>query len=122
MPDYPFDPDESARFPPAASKTKEELGGVLERAFMRESGKEPNAEEIRRLQALADEALRLARTKLGLAREAEAGMAQATERLSRSPDTGELAALERWRSAAESYRREAELFRLKAEDLRQRIV
>jgi hypothetical protein len=122
VPDDPFDPDESARFQPATPQTQEELGGVLERAFMRERGKEPNEGEGRRLHALADEALRQAEIKLGLAREAEAAMARATERYGRSEDPGDLAAVEKWTSAVQSYRREAEQLRLKAEDLRQRIV
>jgi|SRR5271165_2831247 len=122
MPDDPFDPGESARFQPATPQTQEELGGVLERAFMRERGREPNGEEVRRLHALADEALRQAEIKLGLAREAEAAMARAAESYGRSKDPDDLAAVERWTSAAQSYRREAEQFRLKAEDLRQRIV
>jgi hypothetical protein len=74
------------------------------------------------LHALADEALRQAEIKLGLAGEAEAAMARATERYGRSEDPGDLAAVEKWTSAVQSYRREAEQLRLKAEDLRQRIV
>lgn len=122
MPDDPFEPDESARFPPADPRTQEELGGVLERAFSREGGKDPNEEEVRRLHAEADEALRQAEVKLSLAREAESAAAHAAERYGRSGNAGDQAEVERWTQAAEVYRREAREFRERAEDLRQRIV
>ena len=120
MPDDPFDPDERAHFQPADPHTQEELGGVLERAFQRERGKEPNEEEVRRLHAMADEALRQAETKLSLAREAEAALTHAAERYGRSRDPVDMAEVQRWTEAAERHRREAREFRETAEDLRQR--
>ena len=122
MSNDPFDPEESARFQPAAPGTQQELGGVLERAFVRERGKQPSEGEAAHLHALADEALRQAETKLSLAREADAAVTKAAERYGRSKDRADLAAIESWTRAAKSYRREAEQFREKAEDLRQRIV
>lgn len=122
MPNQPFEPDESSRFEPADPKTREELGGVLERAFARERGKEPNEEEARRLHALADEALLEAEAKLSLAREAEAALARATERYGRSGDPNDLAEAEKWKDALETYQRLARDLRLKAELLRQHIV
>lgn len=120
MPDDPFDPDEAARFQPADPHTREELGGVLERAFERERGRDPNEEEVRRFHALAGEALRQAETKLSLAREAEAAAERAAERYGRSRDAGDLAESRRFAEAAESYRRQAREFRNSAEDLRGR--
>jgi len=107
MPDDPSD-----RFQPAPPSTQREIGGVLERAFAREGGREPNEEEIRRLQFDADEALREAEVKLSLAREAEAAMAQNVDP----------ADVERWRLVAQDYHRMARELRERAEDLRQRIV
>ena len=98
----PFDP---ARFRPPDPSTQKELGGVLERAFEREAGREPNEDEIRRMHALADEALRESEVKKSLAREAEAALARAVDRTD----------VEKWTEALEVYRREAEEFRRKAE-------
>ena len=122
MPDDPFGPHKPARFQPAAPKTQEELGGVLERAFVREWGKEPGEGEIRHMRALADESLQQEQAKLALAREAEAAVVQASERFGRSRNPGDQAAVEEWIRAAETYRRQAGEFRRKAEDLRQRIL
>jgi len=108
MPNEPFDPDETPRFRPPDRQTQEELGGILERAFMREDGKEPAEEEVRRLHALADDALREAEMKLSLAREAEAA-------IERAKDPDEAA---RYREAGEIYKREAGALKDRAEQLR----
>ena len=118
----PYDPASGAHFQPAAPSTQEELGGVLERAFVREGGREPGEEETRRLHAWADEALAASEGKLALAREAEAAMEHAAERNGRSRDAADLAEVERWTEAAGHYRREAEELRLHCESLRQRIA
>ena len=122
MPDDPFDPDECSRFEPAEPAAREELGGVLERAFAHEGGKDPNAEESRRLHTLADEALREAETKLSLAREAEAALDRAAERYGRSGDRADLDEVERWKESAEIYRRLEGEWRATAEMIRQRVV
>ncbi len=122
MPREPFDPEEEARFRPADPRTQEELGGVLERAFARERGHEPDEEENRRLHAWADEALAESETRLRQAREAEAAMKRAAERYGHSGEPADLAEAERWKMAAESYRRKARELRVKAETLRQNIV
>jgi hypothetical protein len=117
----PFEPD-AARFRPADSRTQEELGGVLERAFAREHGAEPDEDLIRRYHAWADEALAAAEGKLALAREAEAAIARAAERYGRSRDSYDLEELRKWTEAAELYRREAGELRIKAETIRQYIA
>ncbi len=122
MPDDPFDPDERVRFVPAAPATRQEVGGVLERTFAREGGKDLDEQDIRRLHFAADEALREAEINLSLAREAESAMALAAERYGRSSDPADLAEVERWKSAAEDYRRRARECRERAENLRQRIT
>jgi len=121
MPNEPFDPEDASRFQPADPRTQEELGGVLERSFARERGKEPAEEEVRRLHAMADDALREAEMKLRMAREAEDAMARAAERYGTSGDPVHLADLERWRDAAEAYKREAEELKIEGERLRGRI-
>jgi hypothetical protein len=122
MPDNPFDPGECSRFERADPITREELGGVLERAFAHERGKDPNSEESRRLHELADEALREAETKLSLAREAEAALDRAAERYGRSGDRADIEDAERWKESAEIYRRLAGEWRATAEMVRQRLV
>ena len=117
-----FDFDDASHIQPADQRTQDEIGGVLERAFSREGGKEPNEEEIRRFHALADEALSQAEIKLSLAREAEARMQRAAERYKASGEAGDLNELARWTRENEDRRREAEALRLKAETLRQYIV
>ena len=104
----PFDAGDPARYRPPDPRTQKELGGVLERAFEREGGREPYEAEIRRADELADEALREAEIKLSLAREAEAALVEAKD----------LAEIEKWREALAMYRREAEEFRREAERLR----
>ena len=108
MSNEPFQPDDAARFRQPDRQTQEELGGILERAFMREGGREPAAEEVRRLHAMADDALRDSETKLALAREAEAAMKNAHDR----------AEIERWREAHDMYKREADELKGRAEQLR----
>jgi hypothetical protein len=121
MANEPFDPEPGVHYQPADPQTQEELGGVLERAFTRESGREPNQEEVYRFAALADEALHQAEAKLAMAREAEAAVALAAERYGRSGDPEDLRETERWTESAERSRREAAELRERAEDLRERI-
>ncbi|MHB0877399.1 MAG: hypothetical protein ACYC5O_15285 [Anaerolineae bacterium] len=99
-------------------RTQEEVGDVLERAFRREDGREPREEEVRRFLALAEEAERGAETAESLAREAEQAAAAASERYGLTGGSDDLAAVERWTGAAQTYRREAESLRLEAERLR----
>src|SRR5262245_53319404 len=102
--------DEYDRFQPPLPSTQKEVGGVLERAFAREGGHEPNEEEIRRLQFAADEALRDGEVKLRLALEAA---------LAHAKDPVEI---EHRRNLAEDYCRMARECQKRAEDLRQRIA
>jgi hypothetical protein len=102
----------------ADARTQEEVGGILERAFQRESGREPREEEERRFLAWAEEAESKAEAADSLAREAEQAAAQATERYSLTRGEDDMAARQRWDSEAEAYRREADDQRLEAERLR----
>lgn len=116
------DPNRIDRFRPAAPQTQEEVGGVLERSFRRERGREPNEEESRRFLALADEAEKKAETSEASAREAEASAARAAERYSHGGDSSDTDDARRWEEAAAVYRREAESFRLEADRLRQYLA
>ena len=69
------EPD-NTRYRPADLRTRDEVGGILERSFQHEGGKEPNEEEARRLLALADEAEQRAEIAENLAREAETAAAK----------------------------------------------
>jgi hypothetical protein len=112
MANEPFDPEPGIHYRPADSQTQDELGGVLERSFAREGGREPNLEEIHHFAAMADEALREAEAKLSLARDAESAAARAAE---------DRCEVERWIESAERYKREAAELRERAEELRERI-
>jgi hypothetical protein len=105
------EPDRT-RYRPADARTRDEVGGILERSFQHESGREPNEEEARRLLALADEAEKRAEVAESLAREAEAAVVDAVEVC---PQTGEAASLE---ETAERRHREAEVLRAEADRLR----
>jgi hypothetical protein len=99
------------RFAPADEKIREEIGGILERAFKRESGVEPNEQEIHRFLILAEEAEKRAEAYEHLARQAS----EAAE-IARSEDDLELTQLRE--SEAEQYSLEAETLRTDAERLR----
>jgi len=117
MANEPFDPEPAVHYQPADPQTQEELGGVLERSFTRESGREPNQEEIHHFAALADEALLQAEAKLSMASDAESAIARAAGALRpirRSEDLGEV---ERWTESARRFQREAAELRERAQEL-----
>ncbi len=116
--DDELDPLHSSHFRPADPLTQEEVGGVLERAFRREGGDEPQEAEARRFLELADEAEGRAEAAEALTREAERAATQAAERYALSGGTDDLAAIKRWQEAASEYRREGASQRLEAERLR----
>jgi len=105
-------PDET-RYRRADARTRNEVGGILERSFQHEGGREPNEEEARRLLALADEAEHRAEAAESVAREAEAAAVSAVE--ASPPRQGEANQLE---ETAKKHRREAESLREEAERLR----
>lgn len=121
MANEPFDPEPGVHYRPADSQTQDELGGVLERSFAREGGREPNLEEMHHFAAMADEALREAETKLSMARDAESAAVRAAERYGRSGGREDLIEVERWTESAERHKREAAELRERAEELRERI-
>jgi hypothetical protein len=106
------------RFAPADEKIREEIGGILERAFKRESGVEPNEQEIHRFLILAEEAEKRAEAYEHLARQASEAAEIASEQYAstRSEDDLELTQLRE--SEAEQYSLEAETLRTDAERLR----
>lgn len=113
--------DEAAgrdRYRAADARTQAEVGGILERAFQRESGREPREEEGRRFIALAQEAEAGAEAAESLADEAERQAAEAAERHARTGAPDDLAAIEHWQAEAETHRRRCEALRLEAERLR----
>jgi hypothetical protein len=110
---------EPERYRPAEARIREEVGGILEHAFQREGGRQPNEEEVRRFLALANEAETRAEAAEYLAGETEQAAVQAAERYALTGGADDLAALQRYEAEAEAYRREAEAMRLEAEHLRQ---
>lgn len=118
VPDEPYDPKDPSRFRPSDPKTQQEVGGVLERAFQREGGREPEELEAQRFLALAEEADQRAEAAESLAMEAEDAAAQASERFARTGGPDDLESVKRYEDMAGEYRREAECMRLEAERLR----
>jgi hypothetical protein len=109
---------DKARYRPADSRTRGEVGGILERSFQREGGKEPNEEEARRLLALADEAEKRADAAESLAHEADSAAADSEGSSEWTGDAAHVPEAERLKEAAQIYRREAESLREEAERLR----
>lgn len=114
----PGSEDKAGRYRAADARTQEEVGGLLERAFQREGGREPRQEEARRFLEWVKETEGKAEAVDSLAREAEQAAAEAAERFARTRGEDDLAALQRWEAEADAYRREAENLRLEAERLR----
>lgn len=107
------------RYRPADLMTQGEVGGILERSFQREGGREPNEEDARRLLALAEEAEKRAEAAESMAREAEtAGLESAARASLRESEAGDIRVVDRWKETAETYHREAENLRAEAERLR----
>lgn len=99
-------------------RVREEVGGILERAFQREDGHVPEAGEIQNLEALAAEAGQKAREAENLAQEAEQAALRASERYAISRAQDDLEAVQRWEAEAASYRREVEGYESEVERLR----
>lgn len=102
--------------------TRGEVGGILERAFQREHGKEPNELESQQLLFLADESERRAEIAELSAIEAEQAALQAAERYALTGETDDGEAMRRWEAEARAYRREAEALRLEVERLRSYLL
>ncbi|MEW6367235.1 MAG: hypothetical protein AB1714_21605 [Acidobacteriota bacterium] len=116
------DRDDSGRFRPADTRTQEEVGGVLERAFAREGGREPNEAEAQRYLQLADEAEKKAKEAEVLAGEADAAAVRSAERYATTQSPSDQDSVERWKVEAETHRREADSLRKEAERMRQYVT
>ena len=112
---------EGERYRPADPRIREEVGGILERAFQSEGGRKHDEEEARRFMALAEEAESRAESAERLAQEAEQAAERAAERYALTGSADDLAAVQRWETEAGAYRREAENMRQEAERLRKYI-
>jgi len=99
-------------------RTREEVGGVLERAFRREEGREILQVEQQTLLTLVQETEEKAEKAEQHAQEAEEAARRSSELYALSRAIDDLEALQRWEADAASYRREAERFRQEAEHLR----
>lgn len=97
---------------------RDEVGGILERAFRREEGRIPDELEVENLQTLAGEAEQKAEKADRLAEEALEAGRRASEQYATSHALDDLEVVQRWEAEAASYRREAEGFRLEVERLR----
>jgi hypothetical protein len=108
----------SQRFTPADDRIREEIGGILERAFKREGGTEPNEQEIRRFLTLAQEAEKRAEAYDNLARQACEAAETASEQYASTRSDDDLELVQLRESEAEQYNLEAEALRTDAERLR----
>ena len=108
-----------APFPSPSPGTREELGGILERAFQAEAHDPPTTEEARRSVRLAEEAEARAQALQSLQEEAQRAADAAAERYGRSGHPDDLDQCRRWEAEAASYRREADLLKIESERLRE---
>ena len=106
------------RYQAADPRVREEVGGILERAFRGEAGRFANEDEAHCFLALADEAEARAEAAESLTRESEQAAVQAGERFALTGGQDDLAAMRRYEAEAEAYRREGEALRLEVERLR----
>jgi hypothetical protein len=106
------------RFTPADEQVREEIGGILERAFKREGGTEPNEQEIHRFLILADEAEKRAEACEHLAHQASEAARIASQEPASSKSEGARELVRLRESEAEQYSLEAETWRTDVERLR----
>lgn len=112
------DQAEPERFRASNPGTQEEVGGILERAFAREGGREPLEEEARFFLDQIQAAEGRAEAAESLSREAELAAERAGERYARSGRPEDLEAMRRWEEKADAHRREGESMRGEADRLR----
>jgi hypothetical protein len=110
--------DDQLHFQNVDPRLRDEVGGILERAFKREDGHIPDAMETQALQSLANEAQQKAAEAERLAEEAEMAARQASERYALSHAQDDLESVQRWEAEAASYRREKENYLFEVERLR----
>lgn len=113
----PADEDRQ-RFQVPDPRLRDEIGGLLEKAFLREEGRLPDALEISNLKILEEEAVEKAEKAQQLAEEALDAAQRASEQYAASHALEDLEAVQRWEAEAATYFREAEVFRLEVERLR----
>lgn len=99
-------------------RLREEVGGILERAFRNENGLEKPDIEVEQIEILAQEVEEKAERARCLAEEAVEAARKAAERYELSHGLDDLEAVQHWEAEADSYRREAEILDQEAERLR----
>jgi hypothetical protein len=110
--------EDRQRFKSIDPGLREEVGGLLERAFGREGGRAPDEIESAALEQLAGEAESKAEQAARAALEASGAARAAAERYAASHAIDDLDAVQRWQAEAASCQREAETYRQEAERLR----
>jgi hypothetical protein len=110
--------EDRERFKNIDPNLREEVGGLLERAFKREEGRAPDELESYSLEVLAGEAEQKASEAERQAIEAAQAARGASERYAASHSLDDLEQAQRWEAEVASFRREAENYRLEAERLR----
>lgn len=99
-------------------RTREEVGGILERAFRQENGRITQEIEIQQILVLSNETEIKAQEVEGLVHEALEAAGLAEERYKSSHSLEDLETMQRWQAEAAGYRRQAERLRLEVEQLR----
>lgn len=110
--------EDRQRFQAPDPHLRDEIGGLLERAFLREGGREPDALEISNLRILEDEMVEKVEKAQRLAEEAMGASRRAAEQYTASHALEDLEAAQRWEAEAATYHREAEVLRSEVERLR----
>jgi hypothetical protein len=98
--------------------TREEVGGILERAFRQEEGHRTLEVEQQYLESLSKEAEKKAELAEQQAIAADQAALRASERYAISHSLDDLDIMQRWEAEAASYRREMESYHLETERLK----
>jgi hypothetical protein len=106
------------RYQPSDPRTREEVGGILERAFQREGGREPDDVEETHFRVLAQEAEARLHSAEHLAEEAEGAAKRAAEQYALSQNHEDLEITRRWQQEAALRRREVHTLQEEVERLR----
>ena len=99
-------------------RTRQEVGGILERAFQQEGGRIPDEVEATRFKALIEETEARLLSAEHQAAEAEIAAVQAVEQYARSQRAEDLEIAQRWQEESVMRRREVQLLQEEAERLR----
>lgn len=111
-------PLDAKRYQQPDPSTRQEVGGILERAFQQEGGRIPDEVEANRFRTLIEETEVRLKSAEHQAAEAEVAAAQAVEQYARSQRVEDLEIAQRWQEEIVLRRRQLQLLQEEVERLR----